>query len=172
MSLVWISNTEEALVNGHPREAKKVSVTGLAAYGNVKIPSLYGSWEKRHFVKVAVSRAFCLQECPLAELPLYGHLAFWGVGRVSGSTNSFISSSRVSLFQGLVTCRNFTLTGPLPPPLTMTTPLVHMKPRWLHLAVSTTWKNRRLWTVKTCPWCRSQCCLASRDLHYYITLQQ
>ena len=29
----------------------------LAAYGNVNMQSFYGSWEKRGFVKVAVSRA-------------------------------------------------------------------------------------------------------------------
>ena len=38
---------------------------------NVKIQSFYGSWEKRDFVKTAVSRTVRLRECPLGELPLY-----------------------------------------------------------------------------------------------------
>ena len=42
----------------------------LAAYGNVKIQSLFGSWEKRGFLKVTVRRAVPLRECPLGKLPL------------------------------------------------------------------------------------------------------
>ena len=41
----------------------------LAAHENVKIRSLFGSWEKRGFVKVAVTRAVRSREGPLGELP-------------------------------------------------------------------------------------------------------
>ena len=41
----------------------------LAAHENVKIRSLFGSWEKRGFVKVAVARAVRSREGPLGELP-------------------------------------------------------------------------------------------------------
>ena len=48
----------EALISSHHQGTKKVSVTGAGlTYGNVKIQSLCGSWEKHGFVKVAVSRA-------------------------------------------------------------------------------------------------------------------
>ena len=51
----------EALVSRHHQGTKKVSVTGAGlTYRNVKIQSLYGSWEKQGFVKVAVSRAASL----------------------------------------------------------------------------------------------------------------
>ena len=33
----------EALISGHPQDAKKVTGLELAAYGNVKIQSLYPS---------------------------------------------------------------------------------------------------------------------------------
>ena len=36
-------DTVEALVTGHPRDVKKVSLLGLVTYEKVKIPSLYGS---------------------------------------------------------------------------------------------------------------------------------
>ena len=45
----------EALVTGHPWDVKKVSSLGLVTYKKVKVPSLYGSWDKQGFVKVAVS---------------------------------------------------------------------------------------------------------------------
>ena len=57
--------------SGCSHERKKVYVTGAGAYGNLKIQSLCGSWEKRGFEKVAISRTVCLWECPLGELPLY-----------------------------------------------------------------------------------------------------
>ena len=48
----------KALVSSHHQGTKKVSVTGAGlTYGNVKIQSLCGSWEKQGFVKEAVSRA-------------------------------------------------------------------------------------------------------------------
>ena len=67
-------NTVEAVVTGHFRDAetrKTCSYLDLAAYENVKIQGLYRSWEKRSFVKVAVSGAVCLPECQSRELPLY-----------------------------------------------------------------------------------------------------
>ena len=39
--------------------------------GDVKIHSLYGSWEKQGFVMGATSRAVCLWDRLLEELPLY-----------------------------------------------------------------------------------------------------
>ena len=48
-------DTVEALVTGHPWDVKKVSSLGLVTYKKVKVPSLYGSWDKQGFVKVAVS---------------------------------------------------------------------------------------------------------------------
>ena len=50
---------------------KRCPYLELAAYGNVKIQSLYESWEKRGFVKVAVTRAVLLRGCLLGEPPLY-----------------------------------------------------------------------------------------------------
>ena len=61
---------QKALVSGHPRDAKKVSVTGAGRLRELKIQSLYESREKRGFVKAAVSRAVRLRECPLGELPV------------------------------------------------------------------------------------------------------
>ena len=53
------------------RLRKRCLLLELATYGNVKVQSLYRSWERWGFVKVAVSRAVRLWECPLGELPLY-----------------------------------------------------------------------------------------------------
>ena len=50
---------------------KRCPYLELAAYGNVKIQSLYESWEKRGFVKVALTRAVLLRGCLLGEPPLY-----------------------------------------------------------------------------------------------------
>ena len=50
-----------------------MSITGAGRLQNVKIQRLYGSRVKRGFVKVAVSRAVSLRECPLGELPLPYH---------------------------------------------------------------------------------------------------
>ena len=65
--------TVETLVGGnHPREAKKVPVTGASRLRECKIRSLYGSLEKRGFVKAAVGRAIRLRVCSRErELPLY-----------------------------------------------------------------------------------------------------
>ena len=66
-------STMEALISGHPWDAEKVPVSWrplTGAYGNVKIQSLYGSSEKRGFVKAAVIRVVRLRECPLEVLPL------------------------------------------------------------------------------------------------------
>ena len=60
-----IRNTVESLINGHPRDAKKVSVAGTGRSENVKIQSFYGRWEnsvcggghKKSFsLKLAVTR--------------------------------------------------------------------------------------------------------------------
>ena len=45
-----------ALVSGQPQDAKKVSETGANRLREVKIKGLYGSCEKRGFVKAAVIR--------------------------------------------------------------------------------------------------------------------
>ena len=65
-------STVEGLVSGHPRDVKKVSVTGAGRLReiNVKIQSLYVSCGKRSFVKAAVSRAVRLPECPLGSTVL------------------------------------------------------------------------------------------------------
>ena len=49
----------------------------LAAYRNVKIQSLYGSWEKWGFVKVAITRAVPFRERPFGELPLHVVCSFF-----------------------------------------------------------------------------------------------
>ena len=66
--------TVEALMSGHPCHVKKVSLTRAGCFWNVKMQSLYGSWEQWCFVRVDVSRAVRLWECPLAEHPLYFRL--------------------------------------------------------------------------------------------------
>ena len=57
----------KALVSGHRAGAKMVSVTGADRLReiNAKIQSLYGSREKRGFVKMSVSRAGRLWESVL-----------------------------------------------------------------------------------------------------------
>ena len=47
------------LIKGIIRDTKMASITGVGHlyYGNIKIQSFYGSWEKHGFVKAAVSRA-------------------------------------------------------------------------------------------------------------------
>ena len=64
----------EALVSGHPQDAKKVSVTGVqASYKNVKIQSLYIVWQlsKSGFCEGALSRAVHVWERSLGECLLY-----------------------------------------------------------------------------------------------------
>ena len=50
-----------------------VSVTGAGCLQECKNAEFVGSWEKRGFVKAAVSRAVHLGECPLEELPVALH---------------------------------------------------------------------------------------------------
>ena len=50
-----------------------VSVTGAGCLQECKNTEFVGSWEKRGFVKAAVSRAVHLGECPLEELPVALH---------------------------------------------------------------------------------------------------
>ena len=50
-----------------------VSVTGAACLRECKNTEFVGSWEKRGFVKAAVSRTVRLGECPLEELPVALH---------------------------------------------------------------------------------------------------
>ena len=61
----------EALVSGHPRDAKKVPVPGAGRLRECKKQSLYESWEKQSFKKVAVSKAVILRGRLLGEPPLY-----------------------------------------------------------------------------------------------------
>ena len=60
-----------SLEQTHSGCKKRCPLLELATYGKVKIQSLYGSWEKWGFVKVAVRRAAHLWKCPLGELPVY-----------------------------------------------------------------------------------------------------
>ncbi len=56
-------------------------LTGMSAYENVKIQSLYGS-KSGVSNKVAVSRVVHLRECPLRELRLYVPKSiFWHMSR-------------------------------------------------------------------------------------------
>ena len=58
----------KALVSGNSQKAKKVSVTGavrLRKCKNTEFVCRNGDLVKRGFVKVAVSRAVRLRECPL-----------------------------------------------------------------------------------------------------------
>ena len=64
-------HTVEALVSGHPRDAKKVFVTGAGHLREFKNTEFVWELRKTHFVKVAISRAFRLRERPLGEHPLY-----------------------------------------------------------------------------------------------------
>ena len=50
-----------------------MSVTGAACLRECKNTEFVGSWEKRGFVKAAVSRTVRLGECPLEELPVALH---------------------------------------------------------------------------------------------------
>ena len=65
--------TVEALVSGHrPGHANKVSITAAGRLQECENTPEF-VWELRktaRFVKVAISRAFHLQECPLGQLPL------------------------------------------------------------------------------------------------------
>ena len=67
-----IYGTVEALVSGHhPGHAKKVSITAAGRLRECKNTPEF-VWELRktaRFVKVALSRAFELRECPLGQLP-------------------------------------------------------------------------------------------------------
>ena len=58
MSQQCYIHTVEALVSGHPRDAKKVFVTGAGHLQEFKITKFVWELRKTHFVKVAVSRAF------------------------------------------------------------------------------------------------------------------
>lgn len=69
VEMIW--NTAEAVVRGHPWDAKKVSVTGAGSLRECQNTDFVWSWEKWCFGKVAISRAFRLRECRLEELPLY-----------------------------------------------------------------------------------------------------
>ena len=48
-------------------EWKRFPCLELAAYRNIKIQNLYGSWEKKGFLKAAVNRAIRLWECLSGE---------------------------------------------------------------------------------------------------------
>ena len=63
----------EALEGGHPRDAKKVFVTGAGRLRECKDTEFVWELRKTGFVKMAVqlSRAVRLRECPLGQLPLY-----------------------------------------------------------------------------------------------------
>ena len=67
----------------------------------MQIQSLYGSWEKRGFVKAFVSRAVRIRECPLEELPLYSlknmpvFLTFAFPSAVAGHKGMFIPADIV-----------------------------------------------------------------------------
>ena len=63
-------HTVEALVSGHPRDAKKVFVTGAGHLREFKNTEFVWELRKTHFVKVAISRAFQLRERPLGEHPM------------------------------------------------------------------------------------------------------
>ena len=58
MSQQCYIHTVEALVSRHPRDAKKVFVTGAGHLQEFKITKFVGELRKTHFVKVAVSRTF------------------------------------------------------------------------------------------------------------------
>ena len=60
-----------SLVNGHPRDAKKVSETGADRLRECKHTAFVWELRKMGFVQVAVSRAVRLRECSSAELPPY-----------------------------------------------------------------------------------------------------
>ena len=67
---VKTSNYLLSRMSGHPWSMKKVSITRAGHIWNAKIQSLFGSWEKQGFVKVAIRRAVCFWEYPLGELSL------------------------------------------------------------------------------------------------------
>ena len=56
---------------GHPREAKKVSVTGAGRLPKCKNRGFVWDLTKGGFVKVAVRKAVPLRECSSGKLPLY-----------------------------------------------------------------------------------------------------
>ena len=64
------NSNELSRMSGHPWSMKKVSITRAGRIWNAKIQSLFGSWEKQGFVKVAIRRAVCFWEYPLGELSL------------------------------------------------------------------------------------------------------
>ena len=64
------NSNELSRMSGHPWSMKKVSITRAGHIWNAKIQSLFGSWEKQGFVKVAIRRAVCFWEYPLGELSL------------------------------------------------------------------------------------------------------
>lgn len=64
-------HTVEALVSGHPWDAKNVLVTVAGHLREFKNTEFVWELRKMYFAKAVVSRAFRLRECPLGELPLY-----------------------------------------------------------------------------------------------------
>ena len=69
-------DTVEALKSGHPWEAKKVFITGAGHWRECKNTEFLQELRKTGFCefKAAVSRAVCLRECALGELPLISWL--------------------------------------------------------------------------------------------------
>ena len=65
--------TMEAIVSGHPQGAKRMSVTGAGGLQECKNTEVVLELRKMGFVKAVVSRAVCLQGCPLGELLLYNN---------------------------------------------------------------------------------------------------
>ena len=65
--------TVEALVSGHPQDVKRMSITGACCLRECKNTEVVWELRKTGFVKAVVSRAVCLQGCPLGELLLYNN---------------------------------------------------------------------------------------------------
>ena len=65
--------TVEALVSGHPQDVKRMSITGAGGLRECKNTEVVWELRKTGFVKAVVSRAVCLQGCPLGELLLYNN---------------------------------------------------------------------------------------------------
>lgn len=60
----------EALVSGHPWDAKKVSVTEAGHIQKCKNTEFLWEFRKWGFMKVDICMAVQLQKCPLGEFPL------------------------------------------------------------------------------------------------------
>ena len=71
--LTKIMITVEALVSGHPQGVKRMSIPGAGGLRECKNTEVVWELRKTGFVKAVVSRAVCLQGCPLGELLLYNN---------------------------------------------------------------------------------------------------